>query len=154
MVLLIPFCVGLNAVITLHLAPCWRKRGSTYASSPLQSDSCSWWVFVEEVPWFLQETPGLPSLPTAKVPEDTPEWIDVIRDTECKTISKVILFLLAFWGDAVLCCICIDLWQQGHPVMPGHMSYFHWLTFICIHFLLHICRCSILLKKNGEWNAL
>lgn len=72
-VLLIPFCVGLNAVITLHLAPRWRKMGSTYASFPLQSDSCSWCVFVEEVPRLLQERPGLPSLPIFKVPEDTPE---------------------------------------------------------------------------------
>lgn len=70
--LLIPPCVGLNAVIILHLAPCWRKTGSIYASSPLQSDSCSWQVYVEEIPWVLQEKLGLHSLPVAKDPEATP----------------------------------------------------------------------------------
>lgn len=64
--LLIPSCVGLNAAIILCLTPCWKRTGSTYASAPLQNDSCSWQVFPEEAPGLLQEMAGLPSLPAAK----------------------------------------------------------------------------------------
>lgn len=54
-VLLIPSCVGLNAVIVLHLAPCWMKMGSTYASSPLHNDGFTWQVSVEEGLGFCSE---------------------------------------------------------------------------------------------------
>lgn len=77
---LIPSCAALNAVIILCLEPRWKRMGRTYASAPLQKHSCSWQVFLEEIPGLLQEMPGLPSLPVTKPHKATPGWMNVKRD--------------------------------------------------------------------------